>query len=158
MTNQQKQEVERIKSLLEFVLFLGQKVGRDKAFQILEDWITEKRVKWLRKNKGKLDLSGSEVEKAFQLIYKKFGIDPKDLKITKKTSKKITYCSYNFCPVLEACKILDLDTREVCKKAYERSVTKFLKEFDSRLTFKRNYKKIRPYAECCEETIELESD
>lgn len=156
MTNQQKQEIKRVKSLFEFALFLGEKIGQDQAFQVLEDWLTEKRIKWLRKNKTKLKLVGSEIEKALQLICQKFEINPKDLKITEKSRTKIIYHAYNFCPVLEACQELSLDTREVCRKVYEGSVTKFLKAFNPKLKFKRNYQKIRPYIEYCEETIEFE--
>jgi len=146
------------KKLLEYALAVGEEIGRDRAFKILEKLLTQKRIAWLKKNQEKLDLSGTEVEKALQLICQKFEINPRNLKIIEKTPAKIVYQSFNPCPILEACKVLSLDTREVCKKAYEKSVIDFLKVFNPRLTFKRNYAKIRPYAKYCEETIELDEN
>lgn len=155
LKEEQKHTTEAVKKLLEFVVFIGNKIGRDRAFRLLEEYRTDKRIKWLRKNRNSLNLSGSEVEKGLQLICLKLNIDPQDLEIIKKTDTKILYRPRNFCPILEACKVLDLDTREVCKKAYEGSQTKFLKAYNPKLTFKRNYSKIRPYSNFCEETIEI---
>jgi hypothetical protein len=51
--------------------------------------------------------------------------------------------------------MLGLDTREVCKKVFEKPTEKLIQEINPRLKFTRNYKKIRPYADYCEEIIEL---
>jgi hypothetical protein len=72
------------------------------------------------------------------------------------TQKRIVMRWWNPCPTLEACNKLGLDTREVCKKAYEKPVQEFLKQINPRLRFGRNYESIRPHAACCEEIIELE--
>jgi hypothetical protein len=61
----------------------------------------------------------------------------------------------NFCPTLEACRILELDTRNVCKKLNENSTGLLIRQLDNRLEFSRNYKKLRPYSEYCEEMIRI---
>jgi hypothetical protein len=76
--------------------------------------------------------------------------------IVKKAEKKIVYRSYDFCPVLEACKALGLDTRRICKLAYEAPTQRFLSRLNPELRFRRNYERIRPHARYCEEVIELE--
>ena len=59
----------------------------------------------------------------------------------------------NFCPTLEACKILNLDTRKICKLYNENATDVLIKQIDKNLIFVRNYKKLRPYSEYCEEMI-----
>jgi hypothetical protein len=59
------------------------------------------------------------------------------------------------CPTLEACRILDLDTRRVCRLYNEGATGELLRQVDPRLVFRRNYEKLRPYAAFCEEIIEL---
>ncbi len=68
---------------------------------------------------------------------------------------KIVIHSKNFCPTLEACKILGLDTREVCKELNEEPTQALLQQLDPRLAFTRNYNALRPYEEFCEEMIIL---
>jgi hypothetical protein len=63
---------------------------------------------------------------------------------------------WNACPTLDACTKLGLDTREVCRKAYQCPVQEFLKRIHPKLRFDRNYEHIRPYAAYCEEIITLE--
>lgn len=71
---------------------------------------------------------------------------------------EIVFHSMNFCPTLEACKILKLDTRHVCKRLNESSTDTLIKQIDCRLSFSRNYNKLRPYTEYCEEMISLSKD
>ncbi len=56
---------------------------------------------------------------------------------------------------MEACKKGNFDTREVCKKGWEKSVQEFVEEINPKIKFSRNYEKIRPHAKYCEETFEL---
>jgi len=63
---------------------------------------------------------------------------------------------WNKCPVLEICKKLGLDTKEVCKKSYHQPAQTFLSRIDPRLKFDRNYEAIRPHSSYCEEIITLE--
>ncbi|MBW3021814.1 hypothetical protein KY328_02760 [Candidatus Woesearchaeota archaeon] len=122
-------------------------------FSKINNALCAKRLKWLEENIGSVSET-SLLKKAYTLLLiKKMGIEPSEVPIVYEDENKITWRSYNWCPVLEACKELGLDTREVCKKGWEESVNEFVKMIDSRLRFIRNYEKIRPYAEYCEESI-----
>jgi hypothetical protein len=76
--------------------------------------------------------------------------------VVQKTDKAISFHSMNFCPTLEACRILGLDTREVCKKLNEGATQDMVRQIDNRLRFTRNYECLRPYSDYCEETIYIE--
>lgn len=116
----------------------------------------EKRLKWYEENKGKLKLEGSDVRKAYTLILLEyFKLKEEEVPIIYEDERKIVWRSYNWCPVLEACKIGGFDTREICKKGWERSVQALIEKINPNLKFSRNYEKIRPYYEYCEEIIEL---
>ncbi|MBW3015594.1 hypothetical protein KY330_04170 [Candidatus Woesearchaeota archaeon] len=121
----------------------------------INESLCSKRLEWLEKNLGSVD-EPSLVRKAYTLLLiKKMEIEPSEVPIVYETGTRITWRSYNWCPVLEACKELGLDTREVCRRGWEDSVSKFVSKIDSRLRFIRNYQKIRPYEAYCEESIEL---
>jgi hypothetical protein len=127
-----------------------------------KNWLTinsnlsEKRLKWYEKNKNDLILKGTDVRKAYTLLLIKYlKIPPAEVPIIHEDEKKIIWRSYNWCPVLEACKKGGFDTRIVCKNGWEQSTQKFISNINPCLHFTRNYEKIRPYAPYCEEGIEL---
>ncbi|MFX0125797.1 MAG: hypothetical protein ACFFAE_19400, partial [Candidatus Hodarchaeota archaeon] len=103
-----------------------------------------------------LPLKGSEVKKAYTLLLIEYlKIEPNEVPIVYEDERKIVWRSYNWCPVLEACKQGRFETREVCRKGWERSVQVLVKNINNNLHFSRNYEKIRPHTEYCEESIEL---
>ncbi len=146
MEEKVRKTIELYESALEKYVEIGDEAWKEVAQDLLQ-----KRLRWLEKNRN---LTGTPVEKAFKAICLKLEIDPKDLQIVEKTKKRIVYRSYNFCPTLEACKVLGLDTRKICRLTTEEPMQKFLEAIDPKLRFTRNYEKIRPYCEYCEETIE----
>ena len=99
--------------------------------------------------------NGTDVEKAYQLMLRKLGIDESELPIATKTTDRIVLHSQNFCPVIGACDFLGLDTREVCKEIFERPMEVLMQRINPRLKFTRNYDKIRPRSPYCEEVITL---
>ena len=142
--------------LFEYVLAVAEQIGEETAWRILGNCVVKRRKRWLETNQGKLNVTGTEVERAYDAFLLKYlNLNPDEVPIVEKTEKKLIYRSYNFCPVLEACKALNLDTKRICKLVYEKSTQIFLSTLDPRLKFKRNCKKIRPYADYCEEIIEL---
>ncbi|WP_309493172.1 hypothetical protein [Candidatus Hecatella orcuttiae] len=141
-----KDAVKKLKEIAEW---------KNRNWKILESQVLNKRLTWFRKNKSMLKLEGTDVEKAFELLLLKIGINRDEVKIVKKSQHRIVFRSYNFCPILEACRLLGFDTREVCREAYEKSTEDFIRQVNPNLKFKRNYDKIRPYAQFCEEIIEL---
>jgi len=128
----------------------------------IDDWklygkeLLERRKKWFQDNKSRIDnLIGSDIEKAYKLLILKLEISDKEMPIIEKSNKKLVFHSKNFCPSLEACKILDLDTRIICKEIFEKPTDEFIKMINPKLQFTRNYNSIRPYTEYCEEVIFL---
>lgn len=115
-----------------------------------------KRLAWFKTNKGKLNLSGSLPRQAYTMVLLEYmGLGPDEVPVIEETETKIIWRSYNFCPVLEACQRLGLDTREVCREGYEESIQDLITCLDPRLKFSRNYENLRPYGEYCEEAFEL---
>ena len=130
--------------------------------QELADLITQRRVRWidehLEEMLAKYDRLSPE-EQAYRIIFFDYmRINPEHLKIERVSPRKIKIESYNFCPYLEACRILGLDTRFVCKEIGEPSIQEMIKRINPNLKFSRNYANIRPYNTFCEEYIELTPD
>jgi len=118
--------------------------------------LTQKRLRWYAENRGRLELEGSDVRKAYTLLLLRYmGLRQEEVPIVYEDEKKIVWRSRNFCPVLEACVRLGLDTRDVCRQAEEKPVQELISKINPRLRFSRNYEKIRPYSAYCEEVIEL---
>lgn len=144
--------------LFQAVLSIGEEIGLEKALGYLERCVIEKRLAWLDERLDKIERSGNAVEDGYRIFYERYlGISaPKDGEVVEKTDKKLVTRWWNYCPVLEMCKKLGLDTRIVCKKSYHKPVQVFLSRINPRLKFDRNYDCIRPYAPYCEEIITLE--
>lgn len=143
---------EKVKEIIAKLL-KAQEVG---SYEFINEDLIKKRLRWYEENKNKIRLEGSDVKKAYTLLIIEYlGLSPKEAPIVYEDTKKIVWRSYNFCPALEACKRLRIDTREVCKKAYEESVQALISKINPSLKFSRNYREIRPYKDYCEEIIEL---
>ena len=113
-----------------------------------------KRKEWFFDNKSRIDkLKGSEVEKAYKLLLMKLNINEEEAPIINISENKLVFHSKNFCASLEACNILNLDTRFICKEIFEKPTEEFIKILNPKLRFSRNYSSIRPYADYCEEII-----
>ena len=121
----------------------------------LADRITKRRLDWISKNKHLLSNSLSLPEAAYRLIvYKHMNVEDGIL-ITKISEDLIKAECRNFCPYLEACQILDMDTKFVCKEIGEPSIKAFFKEINPKLNFFRDYNQIRPYSDYCLEFVEV---
>ncbi|MEN6340018.1 MAG: hypothetical protein ABFD03_07820, partial [Clostridiaceae bacterium] len=119
----------------------------------------QRRTEWYVENRESFDfLFGDSLETGYRLLLARFGITPTEAPVVERTEKRIVFHSQNFCPTLEACRRLGLDTRLVCKRLNERATDALVKLIDPRLTFSRNYKCLRPYAPYCEEMITLEDE
>lgn len=119
------------------------------------EMLTINRLEWFSKQSLQMPLD-DYLDSAYRLFLKKLGINSDDAPIVQRENDKLVIHSTNFCPTLEACKILDLDTRVICKKLSEGPTQELLKQVHPRLRFKRNYDKIRPFAPYCEEMIILD--
>ncbi len=102
-------------------------------------------------------MKGTDVRKAYTLVMLKFmKINPEEVPVVYEDEKKIVWRSYNWCPILEACKRIGVDTRNVCELGEEASVQLMIEKINPKLRFTRNYEKIRPHTDYCEEIIYLE--
>lgn len=131
--------------------------ANDKILNELNTDSIVRRVKWFRENYKKFEFINNNIlDSSYKLLLNRFNITENEAPIIEKSDNKIVFHSKNFCPTLEACKILEIDTRVVCKKLNENSTDTLIKQIDQRLKFSRNYEKLRPYAEYCEEMISIE--
>lgn len=116
------------------------------------------RLQWFKEQYSvSMKSSPSVIDDAYALFLTRLGITSEEAPIVKRSENSITIHSKNFCPTLEACKILRMDTRFVCRHLTESPTTELLRQLHPKLLFKRNYDKLRPYAEYCEEMIVLEN-
>lgn len=124
--------------------------------KLLSDELTQKRKDWFIKyGNGIIDTNKSTLENAYGVFLNKLCINESEASVVEKQENKIIIHSKNFCPTLEACKILNLDTRYICKNLNEEATDLLLKEINPDLTFSRNYEKLRPYSKYCEEEISI---
>ncbi|MCX6031785.1 MAG: hypothetical protein NT169_21100 [Chloroflexi bacterium] len=126
-------------------------------YRRLHEELVRKRLAWWAANRQGLDLHGPLPRQAYTLVLLIYmRLDPRAVPIVYEDARKITWRSTNFCPTLEACRRLGLDTRRVCRAATEGPVQELIARLDPRLHFSRDYEVgIRPYADYCEETIAL---
>lgn len=126
------------------------------SYDGINDRLSKKRVSWYEENKDKLNLQGFDPRKAYQMVLLEYmGLNQNEVPVIFENEKRITWRSYNWCPVLEACQRLGLDTRRVCKAGWESSVQDMIELINPKLKFSRNYDILRPHGDYCEETIEL---
>lgn len=129
--------------------------------QELVDLITQRRVSWIREHLDEMlaKYDGlSPEEQVYRIVFfDHMKINPEHVKMVRVSPRKIKIESHNFCPYLEACRHLDLDTRHVCQNIGEPSIQRMIEIINPNLKFSRNYIKIRPHNEIfCEEYIEYD--
>ena len=120
--------------------------------------LTMRRVAWANQSRDRINstVHGSDVRKAYQLILMKIGIDSAQAPIDEESGDRLVFRSENPCPALDACEILGLDTRKVCKLHSEGATDALIKSLNPRLKFTRDYSEIRPSSPFCREIIELQ--
>ena len=144
--------------LFQTILSVADEIGLDKALEYLEQCVIEKRLSWLDKNLEALEKTGNPIDDGYRIFYETYlGIStPRDGEVVETTGEKLVTRWWNYCPTLEICQKLGLDTREICQKAYHKPVQVFLSKIDPKLRFERNYEALRPHTAYCEEIITLE--
>lgn len=98
--------------------------------------------------------SAESLKDVYQLFYLDFlKLQEGDVEIVKLDDNiLITRCK-NPCPILNLSLLLKIDTRTSCKIVSEPVCKYVLHKLNPRLVFERNYDRIRPYGESCEEMI-----
>lgn len=130
----------------------------DKAkLQVLARELTERRLRWFAENRQLMEAENEEpLDSAYRIFLQKLGIPAAEAPVVYRDKRKMVFHSKNFCPTLEACKILNLDTGYVCRHLTELPTTELIRQIDPRLRFMRNYHKLRPSRDYCEEMFVLE--
>jgi hypothetical protein len=147
-------------ALFQTILAIAGETGMDTALSYLEQCVMEKRLAWIDHEIGSLERSCCLLQDAYNAFFEHYlGLSiPRDGELVEATSTRLVVRWWNECPTLNACRKLGLDTRTVCRKAYQRPVDALLQRIDPRLHFERNYEAIRPYAPYCEEIIRLDKE
>ncbi len=145
--------------LFEEIIKISNDIGLDGALAILENCVIEKRLNWLSSELNQSEIQGDSVLDGYHWFYEKYlqVSVPKDGEIVERTESRLVTRWWNFCPTLNACQKLGLDTRQICLITYHKPVDHFLKTINPKLSFERNYDCIRPYADYCEEIILLKN-
>ena len=127
---------------------------RERSLREIEAATTAKRLGWLEGRAHLLRTVPVTPRLLFEtLFFEYMGLTRADLPVISESEEQITWLSRNPCPTLEACTRAGLDTRTVCKGAYERPTQAFLSWFDPRFRFIRDYGEIRPWSNHCREQI-----
>jgi tRNA(Arg) A34 adenosine deaminase TadA len=126
-------------------------------FKELSESLKNKRLCWFASHQFQYD-EKEPLDAAYNLFLTKLGISSEQAPIVEKQKNKLVIHSKNFCPTLEACKILGLDTRDVCEKLSEEATQTLLQQLNPNIRFERNYDRLRPNKSYCEEMILLVND
>jgi tRNA(Arg) A34 adenosine deaminase TadA len=119
--------------------------------------LSAKRLQWFAGQRRPICSDSTDVIKcAYEVFLKKLGIESSEAPVAHRDENSLVLHSVNFCPTLEACKILDMDTRFVCRNFTEKPTTELLRQIHPGLRFTRNYEMLRPHAPYCEEIITLD--
>lgn len=125
-----------------------------RSLRDIEKAVSEKRLKWWADHPALKKSGKISPRDAFEcLFFDYMGLKKEDLPILSESENEITWASQNPCPTLIACQQLNLDTRKVCRQAYEKSTQAFISQMDPELRFVRSYEEIRPHAPICRESL-----
>ena len=126
--------------------------------EALAEDLSKKRLRWYAEHGHRLATDGEDIlQAAYRVVLQKLGITEDQAPIVHVGEKHLTFHSSNYCPTLEACNLLGLDTRFVCKYLTEKPTTDLIRQIHPKLRFTRNYYHIRPHSDYCEEVIILEN-
>lgn len=113
--------------LYRLILAVGERYGRDTAYEIMSDTVTEKRLKWLDQHGDKLTPEGSDLDRGLELFIQYFKLKDGSFEILEKTGKRVVLRRKEFVTVIShTCNVLGLDVVEVNNKIYARATTVML--------------------------------
>ncbi len=124
------------------------------SLQEIEREVALKRIAWCQEHIQHRPDTVITPRQAFETFFFEYmGLSRNELIVVRETANAIAWHSQNPCPTLDACAALKLNTRRVCRLAYEKSTQAFISQLDPQLRFLRSYQEIRPYASYCLEGI-----
>jgi hypothetical protein len=120
--------------LYRLILAVGDRYGRDTAFEIMSDTVAEKRLQWLEQNWDRLVHEGTDLDRGLDLFIKYFKLKEEDMEILEKTEKRVRLKRKEFVNVIShTCRVLGLDVIEVNNKIYARATNIMLERINPRL-------------------------
>jgi len=116
------------------ILAVGNRYGKDTAYEIMSDTVTDKRLKWLDQAQDGLDLQGTDLEKAFHLYLRYLKAKEGEFSILEKTDARVIFKRKEYVNAISyTCDVLGLDIIEVNNKIYSRSTNFMLARINPRL-------------------------
>ena len=150
-----------VRRLIRYVMKVGEVIGTDRAFELLSELMTAEGEVWTQRELKKLGITGIDALSGWELFrnFKQmFGLEvlkPEEHIVVERGPNRVVINCTAWCPILEACRELNIPTRQVCENlmlSYERGVLKALNP-----KLKLSVGKIRPEDKYCEYVIEVES-
>lgn len=113
------------------VIAIGKHYGMDKAYEIMSETVTDKRLRWLDQALPELELTGTDVEKAMTLYIKYFKLKKEDYSILDQTKDRVVFRRKDFInAIAHACDMLGLDVVEVNNKVYASATNRMFKKIN----------------------------
>lgn len=104
------------------IVAVGKLYGMDKAYEIMSDTVVEKRMRCLDQMWNSLDLTGTDLEKGFQMYMKYLKAKDGDYAVIEKTPTKIVFTRKEYVNAIShTCGMLGLDILAVNNKIYARA-------------------------------------
>jgi len=165
--------VDSFQALIAFALAVGKKMGKDEALRTLLETragtYSDVQTKWAKENMPRLGIKGNDALTAYELIQAHlretgtytFGqlvaepLESGGIQFVEKSPKRVVYRHQLWCPVLEACKNLNVEPRYICEKVIFPEWERVIKSVvNPKAVLRAN--KVRPEADYCEEIYEIE--
>jgi hypothetical protein len=161
-------------ALIAYVLAVAEEMGDKKAFGLLlkarAEAYARNHIRWARENMAKLGIQGNDAIAAYELTEAFFEdtrmytfghlmAEPTGYRghteFVEKSPKRVVIRHRLWCPLLQACKDMGIETRPICENlAFPEWESVIKATINPRFALKAN--KIRPEADYCEEVYEIE--
>lgn len=120
--------------LYRLILAFGKRHGMDTAYEIMSDTVAEKRMKWLDRVWGGLTLSGTDLDKGFDLFMTYFKPKEEECRVIERTQNRVVLRRKEFVNAIShTCRVLGLDVIEVNNKIYARATNLMFERINPRL-------------------------
>jgi hypothetical protein len=144
--------------LLPHLLRLLPQAGIAVRWEEINEMVIGRRLQWAVEHSAILSSYEqlAPLEKVMRFIYlDHLHIRLEDLDVMMENGRRLVIRCRNWCPYLEACNRLAIDTRVVCRRINHDCFVLLAQFIDPRLSYTRNYELLRPHGSYCEETWEL---
>jgi hypothetical protein len=116
------------------ILGIGKRYGIDVAYEIMSDTVVEKRMRCLDQMSDSLKLTGTDVEKGYQMYVAYLKANGDNITVLERTDKKIVFRRKEYITAIShTCNVLGLDIIEVQNKVYARATDFQLARINPRL-------------------------